>query len=80
MKKIVQRVKAPTPKFFRKVRNVGVGLATVGGVLLTAPVSLPAIVVALGGYLAVAGGVMTAVSQTVVDGETDKKEVSDGGS
>ena len=27
--KITQRVKAPTPKFFKKVRNIGLVLATV---------------------------------------------------
>jgi hypothetical protein len=76
--KIIQRMKAPTPKFFRKIRNAGVALATIGGVLLTAPVALPAIVVTIGGYLAVTGTVMSTVSQAVVEGETDVKEVTDG--
>jgi uncharacterized membrane protein HdeD (DUF308 family) len=69
--KLIERFKAPTPKFFRVLRNVGLALATAGGALLTAPISLPAAVVTIAGYLTVAGGVMTAVSQTAVDGETD---------
>jgi uncharacterized membrane protein HdeD (DUF308 family) len=69
--KLIERLKAPTPKFFRVLRNVGLALAAAGGALLTAPISLPAAVVAVAGYLTVAGGVMTAVSQTAVDGETD---------
>ncbi len=65
---IVERMKAPTPKFFRVLRNIGLALAAVGGALLAAPVALPA---AVAGYITVAGGVMTAVSQTAVDGEAD---------
>ena len=63
MKKIVNRAKAPTPKFFKVLRTVGLALAAVGGTILTAPVSLPVVVVTIGGYVAVAGGVLSAVSQ-----------------
>ncbi len=63
MGKIIDRAKAPTPKFFKVLRNIGLIMAGVGTVLLTAPVSLPAAVVTIGGYLVTAGGVATAVSQ-----------------
>ncbi len=69
--KLVERMKAPTPKFFRVLRNVGIALAAAGGALLTAPVTLPVAVITVAGYLTVAGGVMTAVSQSTVDGEKD---------
>ncbi|MFZ2906266.1 MAG: hypothetical protein WAZ98_08695 [Cyclobacteriaceae bacterium] len=69
--KLKERLQAPTPKFFRVLRNIGIALAAAGGVILTAPISLPVAVVTLGGYLTVAGGVMTAVSQSAVDGEKD---------
>ena len=69
MKNIVQRVKAPTPKFFKKVRNIGLALAAIGTTLLTAPVALPAVVIKIAGYLAVAGGVAGTISQTAVEGE-----------
>lgn len=69
--KLIERLKAPTPKFFRMLRNVGLALAAAGGALLTAPISLPVAVVTVAGYLTVAGGVMTAVSQSAVNGETD---------
>lgn len=69
--KLIERLKAPTPKFFRVLRNVGLALAAAGGALLTAPISLPASVIAAAGYLTVAGGVITAVSQSAVNGETD---------
>ena len=72
--KLLERIKAPTPKFFKVLRNVGLALAAAAGTLLAAPIALPAGIVTLAGYLAVAGGVVTAVSQTVVDGETDCPE------
>lgn len=66
---IVERLTAPTSKFFKKVRNIGIGLATVGGAIVAAPVSLPAMIVTIAGYLTVAGGVMTAVAQATVESE-----------
>lgn len=63
MKKIINRAKAPTPKFFKVLRTVGLALAAVGGTILAAPIALPAIVTTIGGYVAVAGGVLSAVSQ-----------------
>ena len=63
MKKIINRAKAPTPKFFKVLRTIGLALATVGGTILAAPIALPAIVTTVGGYIAVAGGVLSAASQ-----------------
>ena len=67
--KIIQRVKVPTPKFFKKLRNISLIIATLGTSLLAAPVALPAVVLKIAGYLAVAGGVAGTVSQTAVEGE-----------
>jgi len=64
---VAERVKAPTPKFFKSLRTIGLALATVGGTILAAPVALPAAIVTVAGYAALAGGVMSAVSQTAVD-------------
>ena len=61
--KLVKRVQAPTPKFFKVLRNVGLVLAAIGGTILAAPISLPIVITSVGGYLVVAGGVASAVSQ-----------------
>ncbi|QFG53441.1 hypothetical protein [Chryseobacterium sp.] len=66
MKEIIQRLQAPTPKFFRRLRNVGLLLTGVAGAIATAPVALPAAVVTAAGYLALAGAIAGAVSQTAV--------------
>jgi len=60
---IIKRAKAPTPKFFKVLRNIGLALAAVGGTILAAPIALPVVVTSIGGYLVVAGGVVSAVSQ-----------------
>lgn len=69
MKQLVERVSSPTPKFFKKLRNIGLALAAVATTIMAAPVALPAVVIQIAGYLAVAGGIASAVSQTAVEGE-----------
>ncbi len=66
---VVKRVKAPTPRLFQTLRTVGLVLAAVSTAVMTAPVALPVVVVTVAGYLAVAGGVLSAVSQITVDGD-----------
>jgi hypothetical protein len=61
-----ERVQAPTPPFFQKLRNISILLAAVSGAILTTPVALPAIIIKIAGYLAVAGTVAGAVSQAAV--------------
>jgi len=63
---LVERLKAPSPKFFRVLRSIGLALLAISGSVIAAPVLLPAAVVSLAGYLAVAGGVLSAVSQLTV--------------
>ena len=64
---LMERVKAPTPPFFAKLRTIGIVVGVVGGALATAPVSLPASIVALSTYLITAGTIITTVSQITVD-------------
>jgi len=63
---VIKRVKAPTPKFFKVLRSVGLVLLGISGSVIAAPMALPAIVVSVAGYMAVAGGVLSAVSQMTV--------------
>ena len=60
---IVDRAKAPTPKFFRILRSIGLVLLAISGTIIAAPVALPVALVSAAGYVAVAGGVISAVSQ-----------------
>ena len=63
---IIDRAQAPTPKFFRILRSRGLVLLAVSGTILAAPVALPVALVSAAGYVAVAGGVISAVSQMTV--------------
>lgn len=64
---VVERAKAPTPKFFKRLRSIGLALLAVSGAIMTAPIALPAVLVSVAGYTALAGGVISAVSQITVD-------------
>ena len=77
---IVERYKKPTPKFFKTLRNIGIALATAGGAIIAAPISMPAIAVTIATYMTVAETVATAVSQAVVtdDENTETDAVDDG--
>ena len=64
MSEIIDRIKAPTPKFFKTLRNIGLTMAAISATVLTAPVVLPAMIIQIAGYVAVAGGVLGIISQT----------------
>ena len=70
-------MKAPTPKFFRVLRTIGLALVAASGALLAAPVALPAAVITIAGYVAVAGTVATAVSQTAIPKEEEEDAVDE---
>jgi hypothetical protein len=72
---LIERAQAPTPKFFSKLRTIGLVLAAVSGSLLAAPIALPVVVFKIAGYAAMAGGIISAVSQTAVkEGREERDE------
>lgn len=80
---IIKRAVAPTPKFFKDLRFIGLILLAISGSIVASPVVLPTTVVTVAGYLAVAGGVISAVSQVTVDSskkndDDSKNQKSDG--
>ncbi len=64
---LIERYKKPTPKFFRVLRNIGIALGSSGAAILAAPVVIPVALLTVATYLTVAGAVLTAVSQAVVE-------------
>lgn len=63
---VLERMEQPTPRFFRILRNIGIGLTAAAGAIIAAPVALPVALITLAGYVTVAGTVVTIVSQTVI--------------
>ena len=66
---LLELVVSPTPTFFQKLRNIGLVLAAISAAIIGAPVALPAIVTTIASYLAVAGTVLSGVSQITVTGD-----------
>ena len=63
MENLKERWNAKTPKFWKKVQRVGIIAGAIGAAILTAPVSLPAVIVTGAGYLIAVGGVTATLSQ-----------------
>ena len=72
MKNLKDRWNAKTPKFWKRVRNIAITLGAIAGVILTAPVSLPAAVITAAGYLATAGPVAATLSQLTVEDKSEE--------
>lgn len=66
LKSYFERCGEDTPPFFRKLKIVGLMVAAAGTTIVAAPITLPAIVTTVGGYLIVGGSVATAVSQAAI--------------
>jgi hypothetical protein len=73
---VIERLLAPTPVFFKKLRSIGLALTAVAGVIMTAPVALPAAVVSAAGYMALAGSVVAAVAQLTKDDQAMEAEIN----
>ena len=71
---MMERIEAPTPVFFRKVRKIGLLLTAISGALLAAPVPMPEVLTSIAAYLGVAGTVATAISQTATEYEGSSKK------
>jgi hypothetical protein len=63
---LLERAVSPTPTFFQKLRNIGLLLAAISAAVISAPVAMPAIITTVAGYLAVAGTVLSGVSQVTI--------------
>jgi hypothetical protein len=68
---LAERVLAPTPKWFKILRTVGITLASVGGIIIASPVALPVGLVSAAGYLILGGSIISVVSQTGVKTEEE---------
>ena len=69
---IKQRWCAKTPKFWRKVQKISIIIGAVAGVIISAPIALPAVVVTLSGYAITAGTVAATLSQLTIE-DNDKR-------
>lgn len=84
MKEIIQRLKSPTPKFWKKVIRLGLYLGGIGGTILLAPVTLeqagingvvlPPIIAKAAEILSIAGVVASGLAKLTVDDKAIKEK------
>jgi hypothetical protein len=71
LKSYFKRCGKETPPFFKKLRLAGLIIAAIGASVIAAPIALPAIAVTIAGYLATAGAIATAVSQSAITNDSE---------
>ena len=76
---VIERAQAPTPSFFKRLRNIGLALVAISAAIITSPVAIPAVIVTVAGYVAVAGTVIGAVSQMTTKDESAATAKEKGG-
>lgn len=72
--KIKNRLKAESPKLFKRITNFCILVGSIGGALLLAPITLPAGVIAVSGYLVTIGAVGGAISKLTVKDKVNENE------
>jgi hypothetical protein len=68
---VVERAKAPTPKFFKVLRTIGLALLAVSGSVVAAPVALPVALVTTATYVATVSATIATASQLTIEDKTD---------
>lgn len=69
-----KRWNAKTPKFWKKVQQIAIAAGAVAGVIIAAPIALPAAVVTAATYVVTAGTVAATLSQLTVEDTKAKKD------
>jgi hypothetical protein len=62
-----ERWSAPTPKFWKRVQRIAITIGAVAGVIIAAPITLPAAVVTVATYAITAGTVAATLSQLTIE-------------
>lgn len=69
MNDLKKRWNSPTPKFWKKVQEIGVMIGSLGLILATPPIGLSFI----GGYMITAGSIVGVLSQLTIEGNDQNK-------
>jgi len=62
-----ERWSAKTPKFWKRVQKIAITVGAVAGVIIAAPITLPAAVVTVATYAITAGTVAATLSQLTIE-------------
>lgn len=75
MESLKKRWNAKTPTFWKQVQKVAIALGAAAGVVMAAPITLPATVITVAGYIVTAGTVAATLSQLTVENNKDLETV-----
>ncbi|MDG1275666.1 MAG: hypothetical protein P8O16_00195 [Algoriphagus sp.] len=67
LNEIKNRAMAPTPPFFQLLKRIGLVVAAVGTAVLTAPGTVPVILLTWAGHAITAGTILVTISQLTVE-------------
>ena len=73
MNHLKERWNSKTPKFWKRVQRIAIIAGTIAGIIIAAPVTLPAALITVAGYFAVVG---TAVATTAQLTKEDNPEIN----
>ena len=76
MKELKGRWKSKTPCFWKKVQKVAIALGAAATIIVAAPITLPAAVVTVAGYVITAGTVAATLSQLTVENYKELNKVT----
>ena len=76
MKELKGIWKSRTPRFWKKVQKVAIALGAAAAIVVAAPITLPAAVITIAGYVVTAGTVAATLSQLTVDNYKDITKVT----
>lgn len=71
MRNIKKRWTSETPDFWKKVQKIGLGIGSIGAILVSGTITLPATIVAVGGYMVAVGSVTAVLSKLTVKDNVD---------
>ena len=74
-KSLKERWNEKTPKFWKRIQRWAIITGTVAGIIIAAPVALPAAVITVAGYVATAGTVAATLAQLTVDDTKPTEDV-----
>lgn len=78
MSEIIERIKKPTPNFFKKLIKIGITLGAVGATIIGLPAALPIVIpagiITAAGYMMAVGAVTASVSKLTVDDNKNNDE------
>lgn len=74
MENLKERWNSKTPKFWKKVQRIAIVAGALAGVILAAPVALPAAIVTTAGYIVTAGTVAATLSQLTIENKKENDE------